>query len=105
MSKIILHKNQQLPIKYNYKGNTINSIGLVTNVYNINDINDINDKKYYFIIDKNNFNNFCIECEDGIEISDEIKMKFDMIILNYKRIIKEGALVSYLIFNKLVDSR
>lgn len=97
MSKIILHKNQQLPIKYNYKGKTINSIGLVTNVYNIND------KTYYFIIDKNNFNNFGIECEDGIPISNEIKMKFDMIILNFKRIIKEGALVSYLIFNNLVD--
>lgn len=72
-------------------------MGLVTNVYNIND------KKKYFIIDKKNFNNFGIECEDGIAISNEIKRKFDMIILNFKRIIKGGALVSYLIFNNLVD--
>ena len=90
-SKLNYKLKQEIKIKYrNEQSKYINSVGIVSRTYNINN------KKYYLIIDLYNHNDFGIECEDNNIIPEDVRRKFDTIMLNVKMMIKQG-LIYYLI--------
>lgn len=77
---------QEINIKYIYNNIIMSSKGIVSRIYKIDG------KKYYLLINKNDYEHLSIICENKQVIPDNILIKFETIIWQTRKLIELGLI-------------